>query len=231
MSLSIIFSKLALEMSYAHHNKLFAKLFVLADFRFVLLKLVCSYFGLFERELLFYFSFLCCVKVFDCVVVDLLSIYLRDPVCFTLMSAVCFNGFKIMFLYRLSSFLWELGLTEYAFRVRSIMIVFCGAELHPCARLGIGVIIDHGVGIVIGGQVIVRNNVTIFHGVTLGGTGNFCLGKRHPIIESGCFVGACCKVLGSVTLCHCVRVSANTVVSKSVLCYNTVVNVPARLLI
>ncbi len=101
-----------------------------------------------------------------------------------------------------------------------------GIEIHPGAQIGKGLFIDHGMGVVIGETAVVGNNVTLYHQVTLGGTGNE-KGKRHPTVGDGCIIGSGSKVLGNITLGEGSRVGANSVVLKDVPAGATVVGIPA----
>jgi serine O-acetyltransferase len=105
---------------------------------------------------------------------------------------------------------------------------FTGVEIHPGATIGAGFFIDHGSGVVIGETTIIKNNVTLYQGVTLGGTGNE-KDKRHPNIDDNVVIGAGAKVLGNITLGENVRVGANAVVVKDVPANSTVVGIPGRI--
>jgi serine O-acetyltransferase len=103
-----------------------------------------------------------------------------------------------------------------------------GVEIHPAARIGRGLFIDHGMGVVIGETAVIGNNVTLFQGVTLGGTGKE-RGKRHPTIEDNVVIGTGAKVLGSITVGHDAMIGANAVVVRDVPPESTVVGVPGRI--
>ncbi|MGG7078286.1 serine O-acetyltransferase EpsC [Clostridium sardiniense] len=106
---------------------------------------------------------------------------------------------------------------------------FTGIEIHPGAKIGRGLFIDHGMGVVIGETAEVGNDVTIYHGVTLGGTGKD-KGKRHPTIGNNVIIGAGAKVLGPITIEDNVKIGANSVVLKDVLINSTAVGIPAKVL-
>ena len=103
-----------------------------------------------------------------------------------------------------------------------------GVEIHPGARIGRGFFIDHGMGVVIGETTVIGNNVTLFHGVTLGGTGKE-KGKRHPTLGNSIVVGAGAKILGNIEIGHCARIAAGSVVVKPVPHNVTVAGVPAKI--
>ncbi len=108
----------------------------------------------------------------------------------------------------------------------------CGCEISADARVGKFVLLDHASGMVLGQQAVVGDNVTIMHNLTLGASGNQVgLVRRHPTVCSGAYLGASAKLLGNVTVGHCGCVSANTVLTRDLLPYNTAVNLPARILI
>jgi len=104
-----------------------------------------------------------------------------------------------------------------------------GIEIHPSARIGVGFFIDHGMGVVIGETAEVGDHVTLFQGVTLGGTGKE-RGKRHPTLGNHVVVGAGAKILGGITIGDNVKIGANSVVLKSVPANSTVIGVPGRII-
>lgn len=113
--------------------------------------------------------------------------------------------------------------------VSQISRFFTGIEIHPGAKIDKGLFIDHGMGVVIGETAIIETNVTIFHGVTLGGTGKE-VGKRHPTIKSGVIIGSGAKILGNITIGKNSKVGANAVVVKDVPSNSTVVGIPAKVI-
>lgn len=106
-----------------------------------------------------------------------------------------------------------------------------GIEIHPGAKIGKHLFIDHGMGVVIGETAVVGDNVTIFHGVTLGGTGNEKGAKRHPTVEDNVIIGSGAKILGPITIGKGAKVGANAVVLDDVPAYATAVGIPARTII
>ena len=105
---------------------------------------------------------------------------------------------------------------------------FTGIEIHPGAKIGSGILIDHGMGVVIGETAEVGNNVTIYHGTTLGGTGKDS-GKRHPTVEDNVIIGAGTKVLGPITIGKNSKIGANAVVLKDIPANTTAVGIPAKI--
>ena len=117
--------------------------------------------------------------------------------------------------YRIANFLFKRKLYFFARLISQIARFFTGIEIHPGATIGKGLFIDHGMGVVIGETAIIKDNVTLYHGVTLGGTGKD-IGKRHPTIEDNVVVGAGAKVLGPITIGEGAKIGANSVVVKDV---------------
>lgn len=159
---------------------------------------------------------------------DLQAIYERDPSCHRLVVPLLFyKGFQAVQAYRLGHFLWTHGQQDMArFLQMQISEVFT-IDIHPAARLGYGLMIDHGHGIVIGETAVVGNNVSMLHSVTLGGTGKED-GDRHPKIGDCVLIGAGAKVLGNIAVGKCSRVAAGSVVLEDVPDRSTVAGVPAR---
>jgi len=129
--------------------------------------------------------------------------------------------------YRISHFLYNHKRFFCARLISQIARFFTGIEIHPGAKIGKGLFIDHGMGVVIGETTEIGDNVTIYHGVTLGGTGKE-KGKRHPTVENNVIIGAGAKVLGPIILKEGSRVGANTVVLKDVPVDATVVGCAGR---
>ena len=131
-------------------------------------------------------------------------------------------------LYRVSHFFRGIGFRLLARAISQFGRSLTGIEIHPGARIGKGLFIDHGMGVVIGETTIVGDNVTLFQGVTLGGTGKE-KGKRHPTIGNNVVIGAGAKVLGSFTIGDNVQIGANAVVVREVPANSVVVGVPGRI--
>ncbi|MDO7560401.1 MAG: serine O-acetyltransferase, partial [Paracoccaceae bacterium] len=125
--------------------------------------------------------------------------------------------------------LWSQGRHDIAYFVQMRVSEAFGVDIHPAARIGRGTMIDHAHSIVIGETAIVGDNVSMLHSVTLGGTGK-ADGDRHPKIENGVMIGAGAKVLGNITVGHCSRIAAGSVVLQDVPPCSTVAGVPAKVI-
>jgi serine O-acetyltransferase len=160
---------------------------------------------------------------------DIGSVLERDPAASSwAMVVLCYPGLHAVWAHRLSSRLWGAKL-RLAARMLSQIARFCtGIELHPGAAMGRRVFIDHGAGVVVGETAIVGNDVTLYQGVTLGGTGHE-RGKRHPTLLDGVFVGSNAQVLGNICIGENSRVGAGSVVLRDVPPNSTVVGVPAHI--
>ncbi len=144
---------------------------------------------------------------------------------------IAYNGFHAIGLHRFNHVLWHAGLHALARFFANFSRVLTGVEIHPEAKIGKFVFIDHGTGVVIGQTAVVGDYVTIYHGVTLGGISSSgeVEGKRHPTVEEGAVIGAGAQVLGNITVGKSARIGANSVVLKDVSEGCTVVGNPARL--
>jgi serine O-acetyltransferase len=166
--------------------------------------------------------------MFNLIREDIQSVLDRDPAARnTLEVLVCYPGLHVLWIHRLSHWLWKHGLKLFARWISQIMRGITGIEIHPGAILGRNVFIDHGMGIVIGETAEVGDYVTIYHGVTLGGT-TLHKTKRHPTIENHVVIGAGAKVLGAITIGANSRIGANAVVVKSTPPNSVVVGVPGQ---
>lgn len=160
---------------------------------------------------------------------DLAAIYERDPACHRLMQPLLyFKGFQAVQSYRLGNSLWRAGRCDLAYFVQMRVSEMFGVDIHPAARLGKGIMIDHAHSIVIGETAVVGDNVSMLHSVTLGGTGKE-EEDRHPKIGDGVLIGAGAKVLGNITVGKCSRVAAGSVVLHEVPPCKTVAGVPAKI--
>ncbi len=159
---------------------------------------------------------------------DIQSVLCRDPAARNVLEVlVCYSGLHAIWMYRLAHWLWVRNL-RLAARVLSQMARnLTGIEIHPGAQIGPGFFIDHGMGVVIGETAEVGADVTIYHGVTLGGT-SLEHGKRHPTLGDRVVVGAGAKLLGAIEIGDDSRIGANSVVVKSVPSNSVVVGVPGR---
>ena len=152
----------------------------------------------------------------------------RDPaVKNTLEVLLCYSGLHAIWAYRLAHFFYLHKWFVTARIISTIARFFTGIEIHPGAQIGEGLFIDHGMGIVIGETTIIGNNVSLYQGVTLGGTGKE-KGKRHPTIGDYVVVACGAKVLGSFTVGEGSKIGAGSVVLKEVPPYSTVVGIPGR---
>ena len=157
---------------------------------------------------------------------DLRAALEHDPAAKSALEIVLtYNGFHALVLYRVAHFFHVRGLRLLARMISSVGRFFTGIEIHPGAKIGYGVFIDHGTGVVIGETTEIGNNVTIYQGATLGGTGKET-GKRHPTLESGVMVSAGAKVLGPITIGRNAKIGAGSVVLHDVPANATVVGVP-----
>ncbi|MBU0682768.1 MAG: serine O-acetyltransferase [Candidatus Omnitrophota bacterium] len=153
----------------------------------------------------------------------------RDPAALNSLTIIfTYSGFHALVLYRIAHFLKKEWNIPFFPRFISQFAKFVtGIEIHPGASIGKGFFIDHGMGVVIGETTIIGDNVTLFQGVTLGGTGKE-RGKRHPTLKNDIVVGAGAKVLGNITIGNNVSIGANAVVLRDVPSNSTVVGVPGR---
>ncbi|MDB6453310.1 serine O-acetyltransferase [Falsirhodobacter sp. 20TX0035] len=159
---------------------------------------------------------------------DLTAVFERDPACHRYLQPILyFKGYQALQAYRIGHWLWTRGRFDLSYFVQTRVSEVFGVDIHPAATVGRGVMIDHAHSIVIGETAIVGNNVSMLHSVTLGGTGKED-GDRHPKIEDGVMIGAGAKVLGNITVGHCSRIAAGSVVLRDVPACSTVAGVPAK---
>lgn len=159
------------------------------------------------------------------------SIKARDPAARSLAEvALLYPGLRALAFYRVAHALWTSGFLFLGRMVSEIGRWLSGIEIHPGAKIGVRLFIDHGTGVVIGETAVIGNDVTLYHGVTLGGIapGDMPTGRRHPIIEDNVIIGAGAQVLGGITVHAGARVGANAVVVKDVPPGVTVVGIPAQ---
>ncbi len=159
---------------------------------------------------------------------DLLAIRDRDPSCEDLLTPfLFFKGFQALQAHRVSHWLWNGGRIHLARHMQSRISEVFAADFHPAARMGRGIMIDHGTSLVIGETCIVEDDVSMLQEVTLGGTGK-AGGDRHPKVRRGVLIGAGAKILGNITIGEGAKVGAGSIVLDSVAPFTTVVGVPAR---
>lgn len=165
----------------------------------------------------------------DAVRADMAAIYDRDPACRTYVQVLLyFKGFHALQIYRVAHWLWGQKREGMALFFQSQMSEKFAVDIHPAATIGRGIMIDHATGVVIGETAVVGDDVSILHGVTLGGSGKE-QGDRHPKIRNGVLIGAGAKILGNIEVGDCARVAAGSVVLTAVPPQSTVAGVPARI--
>lgn len=159
---------------------------------------------------------------------DLLAVFDRDPACHRYVQPVLFfKGYQAVQCYRIAHWLLMQGRIDMAYFIQMRTSEAFGVDIHPGARIGQGIMIDHAHSIVIGETAVVGDNVSMLHSVTLGGTGKED-GDRHPKIGEGVMIGAGAAVLGNIKIGNCSRIAAGSVVLRDVPPKTTVAGVPAR---
>jgi serine O-acetyltransferase len=161
--------------------------------------------------------------------IDILAIFTRDPACDDLSTAfLFFKGFHALQAHRVAHWLWQHDRQTLARFFQNQISVTLGVDIHPAARIGSGIMLDHATGIVIGETAVIEDDVSILHSVTLGGTGNE-IGDRHPKIRKGVLLAAGCKVIGNIEVGTNAKVGAGSVVLEDVPANVTVAGVPAKI--
>jgi len=161
---------------------------------------------------------------------DLAIIKERDPAArSTLEILLCYPGFHALVMHRISHRLWRMRVPLLPRLLSQVGRLFTGIEIHPGARIGRGVFIDHGMGVVIGETAVIGDHCLLYQGVTLGGTGKQH-GKRHPTLKENVVVGAGAKVLGAITVGANTRIGAGSVLLRDVASDSTVVGIPGRVI-
>jgi serine O-acetyltransferase len=160
---------------------------------------------------------------------SLLEAYKKnDPAARSLLEvALLYPGIKALLLYRLANKLYLLGVPFLPRLVCEIARFITGIEIHPGARIGKNLVIDHGMGVVIGETAEIGDDCLIFHGVTLGGKGGF--GKRHPTVGNRVMIGAGAKLIGNITIHDDAKIGANSVVTKDVPANGVAMGIPAKI--
>ncbi|MDR9486326.1 MAG: serine O-acetyltransferase [Sediminimonas sp.] len=159
---------------------------------------------------------------------DIVAVYERDPACHRFLQPLLFfKGFQAVQAYRVANWLWRQGRRDMAYFFQMRVSETFGVDIHPAARIGKGIMIDHAHSIVIGETAVVGDNVSMLHSVTLGGTGKE-EEDRHPKIGDGVLIGAGAKVLGNISIGCCSRIAAGSVVLHDVPEKSTVAGVPAK---
>ncbi len=168
------------------------------------------------------------VIVFKNLMYDLDNIRENDPAARNRIEVfLLYPCIHAMLFHRVAHFLYKRKSFFLARLISQISRFFTGIEIHPGALIGKGFFIDHGMGVVIGETAVIGDNVTLYHGVTLGGTGKDT-GKRHPTVMDGAVIGAGAKVLGNIVIGRGSKVGANSVILKDIPDFSTAVGIPGR---
>ncbi len=161
---------------------------------------------------------------------DVATVLQRDPAAKSRLEVfLCYSGLHAVWLYRANHWLWQHGFLLLARWLSQVARFLTGIEIHPGATIGRRLFIDHGLGVVIGETAVVGDDVTLYQGVTLGGTGKEH-GKRHPTIQDNVVIGGGAKVLGNITVGRNSRIGAGSVVLRNVPEHSTVVGVPGHII-
>ena len=160
--------------------------------------------------------------------IDIKAIRSRDPACNSYSTPLLFyKGFHALQSHRVANWLWNQDRHSLSFYLQNQMSAIFGVDIHPAADLGCGIMFDHATGVVIGETAVVEDDVTMLHGVTLGGTGKV-QGDRHPKVRQGVLIGASASIIGNIEIGEGAKVGAGSVVMKDVPAHVTVAGVPAE---
>jgi serine O-acetyltransferase len=169
-------------------------------------------------------------SIADAVRADLAAVIDRDPACTRLIEPVLyFKGFHAIETHRLAHALWLSGRKDFALYLQSLASEVFQTDIHPAARIGKGIFLDHATGLVVGETAVIGDNVSMLQDVTLGGTGKE-RGDRHPKIKQGVLIGAGAKILGNIEIGRCSLIAAGSVVLHPVPDCTKVAGVPARVI-
>ncbi|MFL6797338.1 MAG: serine O-acetyltransferase [Xanthobacteraceae bacterium] len=161
---------------------------------------------------------------------DIIATVDRDPAAQRLLEPVLyFKGFQAIQAHRLAHWLWHKGRKDFAYYLQSQSSAVFQCDIHPAAQIGQRIFLDHATGLVVGETALIEDDVSMLHGVTLGGTGKEA-GDRHPKIRYGVLIGAGAKILGNIEVGHCARIASGSVVLKPVPHNTTVAGVPAKVI-
>lgn len=152
----------------------------------------------------------------------------NDPAFHSILEIFLYPSFKAQLYHKIAKFFYQKKHFFIARYLSERAKRKTGIEIHPGATIGKGLFIDHGIGVIIGETAVIGDNVTMFHGVTLGGTGKE-KGKRHPTIGNNVFIGCGAKILGNIKIEDNVKIGANAVVLKNIKANTTVVGVPGKI--
>src|SRR5277367_5499260 len=170
------------------------------------------------------------LRFFSLIREDVASVMERDPAAKSRLEVfLCYAGLHAVWFYRINHWFWNHKFLLLGRWLSQVARWLTGIEIHPGAKIGRRLFIDHGMGVVIGETAVVGDNVTLYQGVTLGGTGKEH-GKRHPTIEDGVVVGDGAKILGNITVGRNCRIGAGSVVLRNVPENSTVVGVPGHII-
>jgi serine O-acetyltransferase len=160
--------------------------------------------------------------------IDIVTVCERDPACTTYyVPLLYFKGFQAIQCHRVAHYYWRQDRQPLALWIQSRVAEIFGVDIHPAARIGRGILIDHATGVVIGETAVVEDHVSMLQGVTLGGTGKE-MGDRHPKVRRGVLIGAGAKILGNVEIGEGAKIGANAVVLEDVPAHTTIVGVPGK---
>jgi serine O-acetyltransferase len=160
---------------------------------------------------------------------DIVAVFDRDPATDRFLEPVLyFKGFHAIQTHRLAHWLWGQGRKDFAYYLQSRSSAVFQCDIHPAAKIGRGIFLDHATGLVVGETASIGDNVSMLHDVTLGGTGKDH-GDRHPKIADGVLIGAGAKIIGNIEVGHCARVAAGSVVLTAVPHNVTVAGIPAKI--
>jgi serine O-acetyltransferase len=160
---------------------------------------------------------------------DIVATFDRDPATHRMIEPVLYyKGFHAIQAHRLAHWMWSKGRRDFAYYLQSRSSAVFQCDIHPNARIGRGIFLDHATGLVVGETAVIDDDVSMLHGVTLGGTGKE-QEDRHPKIRHGVMIGAGASILGNIEVGHCARIAAGSVVIKPVPHNVTVAGVPAKI--
>ncbi|QCI17472.1 serine O-acetyltransferase [Buchnera aphidicola (Acyrthosiphon lactucae)] len=169
-------------------------------------------------------------SILNFIVRDIKAVLQRDPAVNDYLTPLLYlKGFHALEAYRISHYLWNIKKKSLSIYLQNRISAEFSVDIHPAACIGSGIMLDHATGIVIGESVIIEDDVSIFHSVTLGSTGKNFSKKRHPTIRKGVVIGAGAKVLGNVEVGLGAKIGAGSIVLKNVPEYVTVVGIPAKI--